>query len=278
MAIRNVKRLGEFRGTLVLVGAGKMGNAMLDGWLARGLDPRKITVIEPQPIKAVKALARRGLKLNPKDKLGVASAIVIAVKPQTAPEALPPLARYIDKATLVLSIMAGRTISFLEKSLPAGTAIVRAMPNTPAAIGRGISVAVANAKISKRQRKQASDLLAAIGKVEWVPDEALMDAVTALSGSGPAYIFLLAECMARAGVTAGLPPELATRLARETVAGSAELLHRSDLGAATLRQNVTSPGGTTAAALEILMGPGGFDQLLTQAIAAATQRSRDLAG
>jgi pyrroline-5-carboxylate reductase len=278
MAIRNVKRLGEFRGTLVLVGAGKMGSAMLDGWLARGLDPKKIIVIEPEPVKAVKALARRGLKLNPKDKVGVASAIVIAVKPQSAPEALPPLARYIDKATLVLSIMAGRTIGFLEKSLPGGTAIVRAMPNTPAAIGRGISVAVANTKISKRQRKQASDLLAAIGKVEWVPDEALMDAVTALSGSGPAYIFLLAECMARAGVTAGLPPELATRLARETVAGSAELLHRSDLDAATLRQNVTSPGGTTAAALEVLMGPGGFDQLLTQAIAAATQRSRDLAG
>ncbi|HVQ81226.1 MAG TPA: pyrroline-5-carboxylate reductase [Pseudolabrys sp.] len=278
MAIRNVKRLGEFRGTLVLVGAGKMGSAMLDGWLARGLDPKKIIVIEPQPVKAVKALARRGVKLNPKDKVGVASAIVIAVKPQNAPEAVPPLARYVDKTTLVLSIMAGRTIGFLEKSLPTGTAIVRAMPNTPAAIGRGISVAVANPKISMRQRKQASDLLAAIGKVEWVDDEALMDAVTALSGSGPAYIFLLAECMARAGVAAGLPKELATRLARETVAGSAELLHRSNLDAATLRQNVTSPGGTTAAALEVLMGPGGFDQLLTQAIAAATRRSRDLAG
>jgi pyrroline-5-carboxylate reductase len=278
MAIRNVKRLGEFRGTLVLVGAGKMGSAMLDGWLARGLDPKKIIVIEPQPVKALKALARRGVKLNPKDKIGVASAIVIAVKPQSAPEAVPPLARYIDKTTLVLSIMAGRTIGFLEKSLPTGTAIVRAMPNTPAAIGRGISVAVTNARISMRQRKQASDLLAAIGKVEWVGDETLMDAVTALSGSGPAYIFLLAECMARAGVAAGLPKELATRLARETVAGSAELLHRSDLDAATLRQNVTSPGGTTAAALEVLMGPGGFDQLLTQAIAAATRRSRDLAG
>jgi pyrroline-5-carboxylate reductase len=278
MAIRNVRRLGEFRGTLVLVGAGKMGSAMLDGWLGRGLDPKKITVIEPQPVKAVKALARRGVKLNPKNKIGAASAIVIAVKPQSAPEALPPLARYIDKATLVLSIMAGRTIGFLEKSLPTRTAIVRAMPNTPAAIGRGISVVVANAKISKRQRKQASDLLAAIGKVEWVLDEALMDAVTALSGSGPAYIFLLAECMARAGVAAGLPPDLATRLARETVAGSAELLHRSDIDAAMLRQNVTSPGGTTAAALEVLMGPGGFDQLLTRAIDAATRRSRDLAG
>src|SRR5262249_55702291 len=195
--------------------------------LARGLDLKKIIVIEPEPVKAVKALARRGVKLNPKDKVGVASAIVIAVKPQSALEALPQLARYIDKATLVLSIMAGRTVGFLEKLLPAGTAIVRAMPTPPAAIGRGISVAGANEKFPKRQRKQASDLLAAIGKVEWVPDEALMDGVRALPGWGPAYIFLLAECMTRAGVAAGLPPELATRLARETVAGSAELLHRS---------------------------------------------------
>src|SRR5262249_49833847 len=141
MAIRNIKRLGGFRRTLLLVGAGKMGGAMLDGWLARGLPPKKIIVIEPQPVKAVKALARRGVKLNPKDKVGVASAIVIAVKPQSAPEALPPLARHIDKATLVLSIMAGRTIGFLEKSLPAGTAIVRAMPNTPPPLRRGIHVA-----------------------------------------------------------------------------------------------------------------------------------------
>src|SRR5215467_13804467 len=272
------KPLRKFSGRLVLVGAGKMGCAMLDGWLARGLKAKQVTVIEPQPGKALRALARRGLKINQKGKITPATAVVVAVKPQTAPEALLPLAPYVGKTTLVLSIMAGRTVGFLERSLPSGAAIVRAMPNTPAAIGRGISVAVANAKISKRQRKQASDLLAAIGKVEWVLDEALMDAVTALSGSGPAYIFLLAECMTRAGVTAGLPPELATRLARETVAGSAELLHRSDLDAATLRQNVTSPGGTTAAALEVLMGPGGFDQLLTQAIAAATRRSRDLAG
>jgi pyrroline-5-carboxylate reductase len=278
MTIRNVKTLGKFRGTLVLVGAGKMGSAMLDGWLTRGLKPKQISVIEPQPGKTVKALARRGLKLNPKAKAMVASAVVIAVKPQSAPGALQPLSRYVDKSTLVLSIMAGRTIGFLEKSLPPGTTIVRAMPNTPAAIGRGISVAVANANISARQRKQASNLLAAIGKVEWVRDEALMDAVTALSGSGPAYVFLLAETMADAGIAAGLPPALATRLARETVAGAAELLHRSDVDAAALRQNVTSPGGTTAAALEVLMGPGGFEHLLTQAIAAATRRSRDLAG
>jgi pyrroline-5-carboxylate reductase len=265
-------------GSLVLLGAGKMGGAMLDGWLARGLSPKKLVVIDPQPGKSVKALTRRGLKLNPKGKAAAAAAIVIAVKPQTAPAAVPPLAAYVGKSTLVLSIMAGRTISFLEKSLPPGTAIVRAMPNMPAAIGRGISVAVANARVSARQRKQASNLLAAIGKVEWVGDEKLIDAVTALSGSGPAYVFLLAEAMTKAGIVAGLPPALAARLARETVAGSGELLHRSAVDAATLRQNVTSPGGTTAAALEVLIGPGGFDALLTMAVAAATRRSRELAG
>ena len=262
MAISNPHRLSKFRGTLVLVGAGKMGGAMLDGWLARGLKPKQVTVIEPQPDKTVKALARRGLKLNPKGKAAT----------------LPPLAAHVDKTTLVVSIMAGRTIGFLEKSLPVGTAIVRAMPNTPAAIGRGISVSFANAKTSTSQRMLTSDLLAAIGKVEWISYEGLMDAVTALSGSGPAYVFLLTEAMASAGIAAGLPPALATRLARETVAGSAELMHRSNLDAATLRQNVTSPGGTTAAALDILMGPGGLDELLTRAIIAATRRSRELAG
>ena len=273
--------LAKFPGRLVLLGAGKMGFALLEGWLARGLDPRKLTVLEPQPAKAVKALGRRGLKLNPKPGAKTASeatAIVIAVKPQTAPEALPVLAPHIGKATLVLSIMAGRTLGFLGNALPAGTAIVRAMPNTPAAIGRGITVAVPNAKVSTAQRKRATDLLAAAGAVEWVADEALMDAVTAVSGSGPAYIFLLAEAMTQAGIAAGLPAPLAARLARETVAGSGELLHRSDLEAATLRQNVTSPGGTTAAALAVLMGPNGFGRLLTDAIAAATQRSRELAG
>jgi pyrroline-5-carboxylate reductase len=278
MAIRSAHTLGKFRGTLLLVGAGKMGSAMLDGWLARGLKPKQIVVIEPHPAKTLKAPAKRGLKLNPKSKPAAADAVVIAVKPQTAPEAVPQLGPYIGKTTLVVSIMAGRTIGFLEKSLPPGAAIVRAMPNTPAAIGRGISVAVANARVSTRQRKQASDLLAAIGKVEWVGNEALMDAVTALSGSGPAYVFLLAEAMANAGIAAGLPPALATRLAQETVAGSGELLYRSNLDAATLRENVTSPGGTTAAALEVLMGPSGFEQILTRAIDAATRRSRELAG
>jgi pyrroline-5-carboxylate reductase len=272
------KALAKFSGPLVLLGAGKMGSAMLDGWLARGITPKKLVVIEPQPSKAIKALARRGLKLNPKGKPAAAVAIVIAVKPQSAPAAVPPLAAHVSDGTLVLSIMAGRTLGFLENALPADTAIVRAMPNTPAALSRGISTAVSNARVSARQRKLASDLLAAIGKVEWVDDEALMDAVTALSGSGPAYVFLLVEAMTKAGVAAGLPADLAARLARETVAGSGELLHRSHLNAATLRQHVTSPGGTTAVALEVLMGPGGFDELLTKAIAAATRRARELAG
>jgi len=274
----NARPLSKLSGTLLLVGAGKMGGSMLDSWIACGLNPKRIAVVEPRPGKAVKTLTRRGLKLNPKGKARPVAAVVIAVKPQIAPTVVPPLATYVGKSTLVLSIMAGRTIGFLQNALPAGSAIVRAMPNTPAAIGRGISVAVGNAKVSARQRKLASALLATIGTVEWIRDEALIDAVTALSGSGPAYVFLLSEAMTKAGIAAGLPAELAGRLARETVAGSGELLHRSTLDAATLRQNVTSPGGTTAAALEVLVGPGGFDDLLTKAVATATRRSRELAG
>ena len=263
-------------GPLLLLGAGKMGQAMVEGWLARGLNPRKLIIVEPQPARAVKALVKRGARINPKSA-AEAAAIVVAVKPQIAPEAVPPLAANVGKGTLVVSIMAGRPLRFLEERLP-GAAIVRAMPNTPAAVGRGTTVACANARVNARQRKLATALLAATGKVEWVDDEGLLDAVTALSGSGPAYVFLLAEAMAKAGIAAGLPEELALRLARETVTGSGELLHRSDLDAATLRQDVTSPGGTTAAALSVLMGPNGFDALLTEAIAAATRRSRELAG
>ncbi|HEX4553194.1 MAG TPA: pyrroline-5-carboxylate reductase, partial [Xanthobacteraceae bacterium] len=180
--------------------------------------------------------------------------------------------------TVVISIMAGRTLAFLEKTLPAGTALVRAMPNMPAAIGRGITVAVPNARVSAAQRDLADKLLAATGATEWVDDEALMDAVTAVSGSGPAYVFLLAESLARAGVAAGLPPDLAARLARATVAGAGELMHRSPLDPATLRQNVTSPGGTTAAALDVLTAKDGLDPVMDKAIAAATRRSRELAG
>jgi pyrroline-5-carboxylate reductase len=269
--------LAAIPGALVLVGAGKMGGAMLDGWLARKLPPKKVIVLEPQPTKAIKALGKRGVRINPKGDVGPVAALVIAVKPQTAPDALPLLAALIDPKTVVVSIMAGRTIGFLEQHLP-NAAIVRAMPNTPAAIGRGITVAVGNRRVKASARKLAHGLLAATGSVEWVNDEALMDAVTAVSGSGPAYVFLLAEAMAEAGVAAGLPAALAEKLARETVAGSGELMHRSPLPAATLRQNVTSPGGTTAAALEVLMGADGVAPLMTKAVAAATRRGKDLAG
>ena len=269
--------LASIPGTLVLVGAGKMGGAMLDGWLARKLPPRKVVVLDPQPPKAIKALRKRGVRINPKGDVGRVAALVIAVKPQTAPDALPLLAALIDARTVVVSIMAGRTLGFLEKHLT-GAAIVRAMPNTPAAIGRGITVAVGNRRVTASARKLAHGLLAATGSVEWVGDEALMDAVTAVSGSGPAYVFLLAEAMAQAGTAAGLPAALAEKLARETVAGSGELLHRSPLPAATLRQNVTSPGGTPAAALGVLMGDGGVAPLMTKAVAAATKRGKELAG
>ncbi len=171
--------------------------------------------------------------------------------------------------------MAGTPIAALDEVC--GGSVVRAMPNTPAAIGRGITVAVAAKNVSPAQRAVADSLLRATGSVEWVDDENLMDAVTAVSGSGPAYIFLLAEELARAGVEAGLPAELATKLARETVAGSGELLHRSTDASATLRQNVTSPGGTTAAALEVLMAKDGLQQLMIRAVAAATKRSKELA-
>jgi pyrroline-5-carboxylate reductase len=263
-------------GTIVLAGAGKMGGAMLTGWLARGLDAGDVAVVEPQPSDEIRALTARGVRINPvAEDVGAVAALVIAVKPQMFREAGPALRRFVGPDTLVLSIMAGTTIAALAETC--GGSVVRAMPNTPAAIGRGITVAVPAADVSAGQRAMADTLLRATGTVEWVDDEALMDAVTAVSGSGPAYVFLLAEELARAGVAAGLPAALATRLARETVSGSGELLHRSELDSATLRQNVTSPGGTTAAALEVLMGADGMQSLLTRAVAAATKRSKELA-
>jgi pyrroline-5-carboxylate reductase len=268
--------LQEITSTILLAGAGKMGGAMLTGWLARGLDPGRVVVIEPQPSEEIRALAAKGVRLNPSAKdIGAVATLVVALKPQTFAEAGAGLKPFSGADTLVVSIMAGITIASLQRVC--GGSVVRAMPNTPAAIGRGITVAVAADNVSVAQRAVADALLRATGSVEWVDDEGLMDAVTAVSGSGPAYIFLLAEELARAGVEAGLPPELATKLARETVAGSGELLHRSDLPSATLRQNVTSPGGTTAAALEVLMGEGGLQQLMIRAIAAATRRSKQLA-
>ena len=270
--------LSDFDGTLVLVGAGKMGGAMLEGWHRLGLSFDNVVALEPEPSPEIITLGARGLRINPSLDTISATAIVLAVKPQVAPDALRPLAPMIAQDTVIVSIMAGRTLAFLEKQLPAGAAVARAMPNTPAAIGRGITVAVPNARIGAEQRTLADKLLRATGAVEWIADETLMDAVTAVSGSGPAYVFLLAESLARAGTAAGLPADLAARLARATVAGSGELMARSPLDPATLRKNVTSPGGTTAAALEMLMGKDGLDPVMEKAIAAATRRSRELAG
>jgi pyrroline-5-carboxylate reductase len=270
--------LQDFTGTLVLVGAGKMGGAMLEGWHRMGLAFDNVVALEPQPSPEIATLGERGLRINPELDTIAAAAVVVAVKPQVAPDALPPLAPVVGANTVIVSIMAGRTLAFLQKTLPANAAVVRAMPNMPAAIGRGITVAVPNARVTGAQQTLAHKLLAATGAVEWIKDEALMDAVTAVSGSGPAYVFLLAESLARAGAAAGLPADLAARLARATVAGSGELLARSPHDPATLRKSVTSPGGTTAAALDVLMGKDGLDPILEKAIASATKRSRELAG
>jgi len=274
--MKDAQSLAQIQGTIVLAGAGKMGGAMLSGWLAQGLVAKRVVVIEPHPSDDIRALLAKGVRLNPPPKeVGDVAALVVALKPQAFREAGPGLKPFAGPATLVVSIMAGTTIAGIAEVC--GGSIVRAMPNTLAAIGRGITVAVAAKNVAPAQRATADGLLSAIGTVEWVDDESLMDAVTAVSGSGPAYVFLLAEELARAGVEAGLPEELATKLARETVAGSGELLHRSDVSSAVLRQNVTSPGGTTAAALQVLMGSDGMQSLLTRAVAAATRRSKELA-
>ena len=251
---------------------------MLDGWLARGLDPRKLTVIEPQPANSVKALRRRGVLLNPAGKPTPASAVVIAVKPQSAPEAVASLVPFVGKSTLAVSIMAGRPLGFLEQALPPGTAIVRSMPNTPAAIGRGITVACPNAKVTPRQRKLASDLLAAIGKVEWVSDEGLMDAVTAVSGSGPAYVF-----PARRGIGASRHRRwLAARSCGQACARNRRRLRRTASSVAARCRDAAPErhlarrhdgGGARGAD-----GPGRTGAAHGAAVAAATARSRELAG
>jgi pyrroline-5-carboxylate reductase len=267
-------------GDLVLAGAGNMGGAMLAGWLAGGIDPKRIVVQDPAPPPAVKALL---------DKHGIAAhatlpgrsappkVLLMAVKPQIMDEVFPPLAKLAGPGTVVLSIAAGRTIAGFERHLAKGVAVVRAMPNTPAAVGRGITVLAPNAHVTPAQRALCEALLSAIGEVAWVDDEALMDPVTAVSGSGPAYVFYLAECLAAAGVKAGLAPDLAMRLARATVAGSGELIRQSELSVDELRKNVTSPNGTTYAALQVLMSEKGLEPLMTQAVAAATRRSKELA-
>lgn len=269
-----------FPETLVLVGAGKMGGAMLDGWLANGLSPQAVTVLDPHPSPEITALARdKGFRLNPPiEEVAPPAALVLAIKPQSLDATAPTIAHLAGSETLVVSILAGKTIANLRARLPAAGAIVRAMPNLPAAVRRGVTAAVTGRETNQERRIIADSLLRGVGTVEWLDDERLIDAVTAVSGSGPAYVFYLAECLAEAGAAAGLPPDLAARLARATVIGAGELLHQSDLPPSKLRQNVTSPGGTTAAALDVLMAKDGLQPLLTKAVAAARRRAGELSG
>lgn len=263
---------------LLLVGCGKMGGAMLSGWIEQGADPGDITVIEPHAEAAAAAREAHGVRVLEQPAAGEAPAVIVfAVKPQTLPDMASAYAPVAGGGAVTLSIAAGRPIGFFEAALGEHAAIVRSMPNTPAAVGRGITAACANARVDETQRALCQRLLSAIGEVVWVEDESLIDAVTAVSGSGPAYVFLLIECMTEAGIAEGLPPDIAARLARATVAGSGELARLSHEDAAQLRVNVTSPGGTTEAALGVLMADDGMAALMKRAIAAAARRSRDLA-
>jgi pyrroline-5-carboxylate reductase len=263
-------------GSLLLIGCGKMGSALLVGWLARGVPADTVTVVEPKP--ADSAVPGGVTMVAGIDAVTETPAVaILAVKPQQMDTVVAQCRRFARPGTVFLSIAAGKSIAYYAQHLGVDTAIVRAMPNTPAAVGRGMSVLCANEHANAAQREVCDALLAAVGEVAWIEDEALLDAVTAVSGGGPAYVFLLIECLAEAGVAAGLPADLAMRLARTTVAGAGELVHRASEPASRLRENVSSPGGTTLAALNILMAADGLQPLMTRAIAAATQRSRDLA-
>ncbi|ACM27187.1 pyrroline-5-carboxylate reductase [Agrobacterium sp. SHOUNA12C] len=266
-------------GAIILIGAGNMGGAMLTGWLKNGVPGSSVTVVDPNPSETMlKLIADAGASHVTGVPAGVTAGVLfVAVKPQLMDVVLPPFKDIVGPNTVVVSIAAGKTLTFLEKHL-GKAAMVRAMPNTPAMVGRGVTGAFANAEVGEGQRQLVHDLLKVSGPVEWVPEEGDIDAVTAVSGSGPAYVFYLVECMAEAGRKLGLQADLAMRLARETVAGAGELLHQSPDDASRLRQNVTSPGGTTAAALAVLMAEGGMQPLFDEALEAARKRAQELAG
>jgi pyrroline-5-carboxylate reductase len=265
---------------LLLVGAGKMGGVMLDRWLAFGLGAAGVTVLDPNlPEERRTELVERGLAIATEAAAADGPAYkvaVLAVKPQSMADVLPTIAPLVPGDAVVVSVAAGVRLSMVEGAFGAAQPVVRAMPNTPAQIGQGMTVAVANAHVSGAQRSAVDELLSAVGAFAWVDDEALIDAVTAVSGSGPAYVFLLAECLAEAASEAGLPEELSALLARQTVTGAGALLAESPLSPGELRRNVTSPGGTTAAALDVLMAEDGLKPLLTRAVAKAKKRSIEL--
>ena len=270
----------ELPKTLLLVGAGKMGGAMLEGWLAMGLQASGITVLDPLPSSELVSLCEKHeIQLNPPiAKIKSAQVIVLAVKPQMLDAVAPQLQLVAGSDTLVLSVLAGKTLANIALRLPNAGAIARAMPNLPASVGRGVTGVYAGPDVTMRQRSMVVGLLTAIGKVEWVEQEELIDAVTGVSGSGPAYVFYLVECLARAGIAEGLPADVAMRLARATIEGAGELLYKTDVAPSVLRQNVTSPGGTTAAGLQILMADKGLDPLIKATVRAARKRAGELSG
>lgn len=258
---------------LVLLGCGKMGGAMLRGWLDRGLEPRAVHVIDPRPAEW---LRDAGVHVND-DLPEQPSIVLVAVKPQMMGDALPVLKGYGGGGTLFVSVAAGTTIATYEAMLGAGTPVVRAMPNTPAAVGRGITAIIGNAAASAAHLDAAETLLRAVGQVVRLETEEQMDAVTGLSGSGPAYVFHMIECLARAGEAQGLSSDLAMQLAKATVAGAGALAEAADEMPAQLRENVTSPNGTTQAGLEVLMDEtSGLPPLMRRTVRAAADRSREL--
>ncbi len=262
---------------LLLVGCGKMGGALLSGWRERGIS----TAIVVDPAPGAAELAAPGIKITasaqeiPPDF--TPAAVILAVKPQAAPQVLPAYGRFAGQAVFI-SIMAGKTIQSIGQMLGADAAIIRAMPNTPAAVRQGITVAVAGSLVTESQHALADTLLAATGGVAWVTEESLLDPVTAISGGGPAYVFLLTELLEKAALEQGIPPDLARLLARQTIIGSGALLAGSTDDAANLRIAVTSPGGTTEQALAVLRADDAWPKSISAAIDAATKRSQELQG
>ena len=263
--------------TLLLVGGGKMGMALMQGWLGAGLTPSQILVQEPAPSEELSAA---GIGLNPDADTLSAQApdiMILAVKPQMIEAVLPPLAEVLPAGSMVLSLMAGVPVGTMQNLLGDKLAYVRTMPNTPASIGKGMTGLFAADNVQDAQKASAAALLASVGQTVWLDNEAMIDAVTAISGSGPAYVFHLVEALQAGAMGLGLSEEMSARLAAQTIIGAAAMLEAEDAQAAQLRRNVTSPGGTTEAALDVLMSEGGLSDLMRRATQAAAQRAQELA-
>ena len=258
---------------LVLLGCGKMGSALLSGWLEQGIDPKSVWILDPKPSEWILSIGVRVNEMLPDDP----AVVMVAVKPQMMGEALPRLQRFGSATTLFISVAAGTPMLAFEEVLGRSTPIVRAMPNTPAAVGQGITALIGNGRVTEKDLSEAQNLMAAVGLTIVLQDEGQMDAVTGVSGSGPAYVFHMIETLAQAGVKQGLPADMAMQLAKATVAGAGALAMQSDESAEQLRVNVTSPNGTTQAALDVLMrDKTGLQSLMTKAVKAATKRSQEL--